>query len=371
MRKNILIFGHGYADGFIEATNQYTKLFDPINYEVTVVYLSGKSDEQVKKRHLTDNIIFLNTPTQSKRGLKFNTIKKMLQLHHEKQFQIVICHRYKPTYVMLWVARFCRIPALVSVMHEMKTLSHISRKILVAMLASTNTLFAGVSNAVRNDIRKNILRVPPDRIITLYNMIDIEQTESNLLSRQAARQQLNLSEDSFVFGILGRLVKAKDHETLIHAFALAKPKCPNAKLVIIGEGELEPALRIQIKQLDLEKDVILTGFLPKAPYLLKALDVFVLSSIKEAFGRVLLEAMIAKVPIIATKTNGIPEVIGDSGFLVDKMNPSQLAENMLTLYNMPKTELIQWGERSYQRAASTFSMKRFHEIFWQLPLLNH
>src|SRR5690242_15387764 len=125
MRKNILIFGHGYASGFIEATNQYIRLFDKNHFEVTVVYLDGESNDAIIKRHLTENIIFLNTPNKVKRGLKLQTIKTLLQLHREKNFQIVICHRYKPTYVMLWVSRFHPIPALFSVMHEMNTMKAI------------------------------------------------------------------------------------------------------------------------------------------------------------------------------------------------------------------------------------------------------
>src|SRR5689334_4238006 len=99
MRKNILIFGHGYASGFIEATNQYIQLFNKNDYEITVAYLDGQPDDAIIKRHLTDNIIFLNTPSKIKRGLKLQTIKTMLALHRKKKFQIVICHRYKPTYV--------------------------------------------------------------------------------------------------------------------------------------------------------------------------------------------------------------------------------------------------------------------------------
>ena len=370
MRKNILIFGHGYASGFIEATNQYIQLFDKNKYDVTIVYLDGKPDDAIKKRHLTDNIIFLNKPKQSKRGLKMQTVKTMLALHREKKFQIVICHRYKPTYVMLWVARFCPIPALFAVMHEMNTIRPIARKLLVGLLACKNLIFAGVSNAVRDDIRQNIWRVPNDRVITLYNMIDIKHTEPELLSQMEARQQLGLANEDFIFGILGRLVEAKDHKTLINGFALAKSHCPNAKLLIIGEGELEADLKTQIAELGMSNDVIMTGFLPKASGLLKALDVFVLSSTKEAFGRVLLEAMIAKLPLIATDANGIPEVISDAGILVEKQNPVQLADKMRAFYQLSKTELATWGEKSYQRAVSEFSMEHFQKLFWQLPLLS-
>jgi hypothetical protein len=268
---------------------------------------------------------------------------------------------------MLWVARFCKIPALFFVMHELKTLQSIPRRLIVATLMQKNMFFAGVSNAVRDDIRSNIWGVPKEKVITLYNMIDVELTEPTFLSRSTAREKLGFNENDFVFGTLGRLVKAKDQQTLINGFALIKAQCPRAKLIIIGDGVLEHELHEQIKQLDLEKDVILTGYIHQGFCLMKAFDVFVLTSIKEAFGRVLLEAMIAEVPIIATKTNGIPEVVGDAGILIDAKDPAQLAAKMLGFYQMSPTELATWSNKGKERAIKNFSLDYFNQLFWELP----
>jgi glycosyltransferase involved in cell wall biosynthesis len=368
-RKAILIFGHSYATQFIDINNQYTRLFDPAQFAVTVVYLTGLPNDEIKKQHLAQDILFLNASKRTTRGLKIAVIRKMLLLQRQKKFQIIICHRYKPSYIMLWVARFSAIPAVFFVMHELKTMHALHRKLLVASLAQKNMFFAGVSNAVRDDIRRAIWRVPPEQIITLYNMIDIELTVPLLLERTTARRKLNLAEDNFVYGTIGRLVKAKDQQTLIKGFALIKAQCPQAKLIIIGDGELEATLKKQVQQLSLANDIIFTGFIPQGFCLLKAFDVFVLTSIKEAFGRVLLEAMLAKIPIIATKVNGIPEVMGNTGSLIDAANPAQLAEKMLAYYQMPPTEIYQWGEKGNQRARKDFSIACFNEIFWQLPLV--
>ena len=173
MRKAILIFGHSYSTQFIDVCNQYSRLFDKNQYEVTVVYLTGKPDNIVKQRTLADHVIFLNQDKKVVRGLKIAAIQKMLALCRQKQFSIAICHRYKPTYIMLGVSRFCRIPACISVMHELGTLSSFVRKITIASFARQNWLFAGVSNAVRNDMRQAIWGIPKERVITLYNSIDI------------------------------------------------------------------------------------------------------------------------------------------------------------------------------------------------------
>ncbi|HEX2549294.1 MAG TPA: glycosyltransferase [Gammaproteobacteria bacterium] len=370
MKKNILIFGHSYVDGFIAANNQYTKIFDPAKYEVTVVYLAGEPSEDIRKKHLTDQVIFLNSPKNSTRGLKFYALRKMLQLQREKQFQVVICHRYKPSFVMLLLSKICRIPALFFVMSDMKTFRSIRRKLAFALLAGKNITLAGVSNAVRDDIRKDAWRIPKERIITLYNMMDVESTEPQIYARDEARKTLNIAPNDFTFGILARLAEVKDHRNLIKGFTLAKPYCPNAKLIIMGDGVLKDAIQQQIQELHLQNDIILTGYLEDAPYLLKALDVFVLTSTREAFGRVLLESMISKVPIIATKTNGIPEVLGDTGYLIDAKNPEQLAAKMIMFYQMSKEKLSEEGQKAYQRLIDEFSIiPSFQKTFFNLPLL--
>jgi glycosyltransferase involved in cell wall biosynthesis len=369
VRKNILIFGHSYATQFVDINNQYTNLFDKDKFEVTVAYLTGEPNEDIKNKHTAEHIVFLNSPAKSTRGLKIAAIKNMLKLCKEKKFTIGICHRYKPSYIMLWVSLFYKIPALFCVMHELGTLASLSRKLSVAMLSRNNIIFAGVSDAVRDNIRRDIWGVPPKRVITLHNMIDVEATESQLLDSDIARDQLNLAPNDFVFGTVGRLAKNKDQKTLIQAFASIKSQCPQAKLVIAGDGQLENELKTQAQELGLAQDVIFTGFLADAFRYMKAFNVFVLPSIQEAFGRVLLEAMIAKTPIIAARVNGIPEVIGDAGTVIPAANPEKLAEEMLAIYKLSPAERNTQGMGCYERAVKHFSLQRFNEIFWQHELV--
>lgn len=370
MRKNILILGHNYATQFIDIYNQYTKLFDKDKFKVTVAYLTGEPNEEVKKRTLASDVLFLNITKKNIRTLKINAIRKLLALCREKNFQLVICHRYKPTYIMLWVAQFHKIPALIFVMHELRTMSALARQLLLTVLfRKRNMLLAGVSDAVRDDMRKNLWGVPKEHIVTLYNMIDVEITEPQLLTREDARNVLHLSEDAFVFGNIARLAVNKDHESLIQAFSLIKPHCPKAKLILIGAGELEVRLKEQVRGCGFSDDVIFTGFLPNGFRYMKAFDCFVLSSTQEAFGRVLLEAMLAKRPIIATKANGIPEVVGDTGTIIQPKKPEACASAMHNIYTLSQEERDTMGEKAYQRAKLNFSIPKFCEQFWQLPFI--
>jgi glycosyltransferase involved in cell wall biosynthesis len=358
-RKKILILMHNYATQFIDIANQYVKAFDPKNYCVMVAYLSGTPNEAVKVKTLAEKVVFLDCSKRNIRGIKISPIRKLIRLQDQEKFSLVICHRYKPIYVMLWVAQFRRIPGLIFTMHAMKTLDFLSRRLLIALLARKNMYFAGVSTAVRDDLRRHIWRVPSNRVITLYNCIDVSASEAQLLSRRQARQFFNLPEDALVFGTIGRIAPEKDQKNLIRSFIEVKKQLPDAKLMIIGDGPPEAELRELTSKMRFAKDVYFPGFIPGAMRYLKALDVFILCSVKEAFGRVLLEAMVAKVPVIGTLTNGIPEVIGKAGMLVGAGDSMALAKAMTSLG-------IQTPE---VRVVENFSTLRFSEEFWRVPIV--
>lgn len=98
---------------------------------------------------------------------------------------------------------------------------------------------------------------------------------------------------------------------------------------------------------------------------MKAFDCFVLSSIQEAFGRVLLEAMLARLPLIATRVNGIPEVLGKTGgTLVEAKNMGEMARAMQAVYEQSDEKRGQLGQQAYEHALAHFSIPVFKQQFW-------
>jgi len=368
MRKNILIVSHTYGVPFIESCNQYTQLFDKAHYAVTVVYLTGKPQSEIRQKTEAENVIFFNCSNSAMRGLKLGPIRSLLSLCKKNNYSMVICHRYKAIYAMLWVALFCRIPKLIFVLHALGTMRALPRKLLVAALARKNMFFAGVSDATRDDLRRNMWRITHERIVTLPNILDYQLFEPRILSREQARKELNIPENTFVFGNIGRCVKEKDQKTLLKAFAQFKQHYQHAQLYILGDGRIEEELKQLAKELGLANDVIFTGFIRDGFRLIKAFDALVHCAIEEAFGRVLLEAMAARTPIIATRADGIPEVVGDAGYLVAPSQPDQLAAAMIKMFQLSQIELTRMTEKGYQRMLNHFSIEAFKKNFWQ-PLV--
>jgi glycosyltransferase involved in cell wall biosynthesis len=136
-----------------------------------------------------------------------------------------------------------------------------------------------------------------------------------------------------VVGNIGALVPHKGQRHLIDAAALVLRDVPDARVVILGEGELRSSLEHQVKGLHLEKHVLLPGFRDDVLALLKGFDIFVMSSETEGLGTSILDAMACGKPVVGTKTGGIPEVVEDgvTGFLVEPRDPRALARAITTL----------------------------------------
>lgn len=184
--------------------------------------------------------------------------------------------------------------------------------------------------AIKNNISK------PDKIITIYNGVDI--SELKFLSREKALNFLysKIGRVSLpIVGTIANLYKNKGLEYLVLAAKRLKENKKNYHFIIIGKGTERPKLEKTIKKHGLENTVFLIGEIPNAYQYLKAFDLFVLSSVKEGQPWVILEAMAAGVPILATNIAGIPEMIENekSGMLVEPADSDALTaaiEKILT-----------------------------------------
>jgi glycosyltransferase involved in cell wall biosynthesis len=361
MKKNILIFGHGYNLPFVDVYNQYAKLFDDEHYEVTTAYLVGAANESVKQQTHASHVYFLNQSSQKIRGAKFSAIKRLWRLCREKQFDTIICHRYKPFYIIALIACFTSIPHIFAVMHTSNTLKRWRRRLFTYLFARKKITFIGVSDFVTKDIKHC---APWLKSITLPNSIDVAAFEQQLLSRETARQQLKLTNNDFVFGNIARLAKEKEQLILIKAFAQLSADYPQSKLIFIGTGKLEQVLKEEVKYLKLDERIIFAGFIPNAARLLKAFDVFILPSSVEGCSFALLEAMTAQLPIIASNIPSNQFTLNSSDSLVPVRDINALTKAMQNLIQTPAEKLQIQGTNNYQKLIANFSLPTLKKLFW-------
>ena len=162
-----------------------------------------------------------------------------------------------------------------------------------------------------------------------------------------------------VVGNVAALLPHKGQKYLVAAAARVVRKVPDARFVIIGEGELRHVLEQQVKHLGLERHLLLAGYRSDAMALVKSLDVFVVSSLAEGLGTAVLEAMACRRPVVATRAGGIPETIvdGETGLLVPPHDDAALADAIVRLL---EDDLLRGrlAEAGRARVATEFSVER-------------
>lgn len=170
-------------------------------------------------------------------------------------------------------------------------------------------LIVAVSQGAAESIAAAI-NISLKRIEVIYNPVVTPEISTMALEPVVQARLVNL-ELPIVLGV-GRLNQVKDFANLIKAFAIVKQKQP-AYLVILGEGEERPRLEALIKELNLESDVLLPGFVDNPYAYMARASVFVLSSVSEGFGNVLVEAMACGTTVVSTDCSGGPREILEGG----------------------------------------------------------
>lgn len=212
-----------------------------------------------------------------------------------------------------------------------------------------------VSEAVRQRFAEQA-HIPLERIETIYNGIHVEHFATRN-RRIAKRAELGWGADDPVIVMVAVLRRGKGHEVLFEAIPQIKAAIPNAKIKLVGDGELAESLRQQAAPYG--DTVEFMGQRMDVPELLGASDILVLPSWSEALPTVLIEAGAASLPCVATDVGGAGEIVqdGDTGYLVQPGDSAQLAAHLITLLQN-QAQARAMGERARQRVLDTFSLTR-------------
>ena len=360
-RAIILQLCHSYEAPFLDVAKQTVRLFSGSQFDVITVYIIGKYNESVAVRTGGLRVIFMENSSKDIKGLKRAQVKYIRRLHQHYGFRFAIAHRYKAIYIATQV----RDMFTFGVNHAFGVYRRFSRRLYVSR-KQKQLLLLGVSDAVRDDIRASLPRIREDRIQTLYNRVNVRAMLAGLFERKDARKKLDLSHEAYVFANVGRLHPDKDQQTLISAFTRVMDEMPDAKLVIIGKGRLEQSLKEQVQTAGAKERVLFLGRVEDAWRYFSAFDSFLLSSDYEPFGMVLLEAMVAGVPIATTNCGGAAEVVGQLGMLFPLGDVNSLVFCMRALYALDDKEKKMLREKMLRRVMTKFSDQAVHESFFSL-----
>jgi glycosyltransferase involved in cell wall biosynthesis len=222
--------------------------------------------------------------------------------------------------------------------------------------------------AVSDEVKKDMVRyrIPEEKIRVIDNGISLERFD-NPVETTKMKTQLGFEEKTRVIGTVGSLVIEKGHIYLLEAARQMLQGVKDLKFLIIGDGPLRKALEEKSEALGIKEDVVFMGQREDVPELLTAMDIFVLPSIKEGLPVVLLEAMAARRPVVATRVGAIPRVIGskDTGILVEPKDISGLRDVLEGLIEDPKRRNL-LARRGFDRVSTEFSSDEMCKHYLEL-----
>jgi glycosyltransferase involved in cell wall biosynthesis len=199
--------------------------------------------------------------------------------------------------------------------------------------------------------------IAADRVVTVHEGIDVEWVDA--LPPVNVHQALWLPHHAPLIGNVAALVPHKGQRYFIEAAHLVVQKIPDARFVILGEGDLREHLEHLVREHHLEKHVLLPGFRTDVIGCIKGFDLFVMSSVTEGLGTSLLDAMACRKAIVATRAGGIPEVVDHerTGLLVEPRDAHQLADAIIALVG-DEPRRARMAEAGYARVRARFTVER-------------
>lgn len=187
--------------------------------------------------------------------------------------------------------------------------------------------------AISHKIKDVLVRdgVPRERVFVVHSGIDPERFTAATMDHLIPEFDLKSKEPVVVN--IAHLAGHKGQQYLVRAIPIVLAKIPSTRFFIVGEGELMNELQALAASLGLNKALIFTGFREDVGAFYHVADLFVMSSVQEGLGTALIDALALGIPVVATNSGGIPEIIrdGETGRLVDPADPSALAEGIIEL----------------------------------------
>jgi glycosyltransferase involved in cell wall biosynthesis len=189
--------------------------------------------------------------------------------------------------------------------------------------------FIASCSAIRERLAQD--GIERDRIVIIHDGVDVERIVN--MPGTNVHAEFYLPTEAPIVGNVAALLPQRGHQHFIEAAALVVREVPDARFVIVGDGELRDALERQIKDKHLERHIMLAGFRTDALELTKGFDIFAVSSAHEGMCVALVEAMAAGKPAVATRVGGIPEVVvdGETGVLVEPRDAPAMAQALTRL----------------------------------------
>ena len=286
-------------------------------------------------------------------------LRELISIIRRERPDVVVVRSYNAETLGRIAARVAGVEHTIMWVHNIgdpKPRSAVRTTVDRALTRWTSAYF-GVAEAQRRYLVDE-LGYPDDKIRIIHNGVDPALFDVN--TDRGVLAEFGWAEDDPVVGILAELSPIKDHGTFLQAARIVIDEMPRARFLIIGDGACRAQLETSCAEMRITSNVHFTGVRHDVARLLRAIDVFALSSITvECFSIALLEAMACARPAVCTAVGGIPEMIndGETGYLVPPGDRHQLAARLMNVLSNPQTAR-RMGRAGRDRVEAEFSLDR-------------
>ena len=354
-----LIKGLGGAGGAERLLATSLRYLDRDRFEYEVSYLLSWKDVLVPEFQRANIPVFcLNL----NKAFDVRIIPRIARLLRERQVDILHIHSPFAGIVGRIASRLAPATTVIYTEHNLWERYHWLTRPANRMTYRWNDAVIAVSQEVERSIRSNYTANASLKLRTIPNGVDTEQLAKVSRDARGVKDEFRVPPENRLVVNVASFTSKKRHVDLLRGAKEILKQDPSVTFLLVGQGPLQLDMKLEARQLGIDSNVIFTGFRPDVPRLVAAADLFVLSSLFEGLPISLLEAMGLGIPVVATRVGGIPEAVTDGveGFLVEPLNPSQLADKVLELLHSPEL-LEQFSQNAARRIQEDFPLSKMVE----------
>jgi glycosyltransferase involved in cell wall biosynthesis len=302
--------------------------FDPTRFRVSLISLRQRDLSADTLDELGIDVSYLH-----KSKFDPSTLPALLKELDRRQADLLHMHGYGATTFGRLAGSIRRIPNLLQE-HANLTDTPWFQKIADRALAPSTDLAIAVSRSTAEFVVR-ARQMPPERTKVVYLGVPLEEFSRPRSEAEvgAARAALGIAPDTFAVGTITRLMPSKGNEYLVGAVRPVAEALPHARVFIVGEGELQPALEAQARALELGDRLVFPGFVRDVASALSAFDLVVFPSLWEGTPLTAFEALAMGKPIVSTDADGLTDILTDRGdaWIVPRRDSGALARAIIGL----------------------------------------
>jgi glycosyltransferase involved in cell wall biosynthesis len=312
-------------------------------------------------------VIALTSMVRSIRPIKdLKALLSLVYLIFNEKPDIVHTHSSKAGILGRLAAKIAGVPHIIHTPHGHVFYGHFG-KFASRMFLWLERIFSkftdwmvALTDGEKNDYI-NLSVCPAEKLLKIHSGVDVEKFMQSNGNRVEKRRSLGLDQNEAVIGFVGWLLPIKGPDYLLKAMDDVWQVHQDASLVLVGKGDMDVDLRTEAMKKDANGKVKFLGWREDIDEIMPLFDMLVLPSLNEGMGRVLVEAMAAGKPVVASRVGGIPDLVrdGETGFLVPPADEKSLANGIKKLLDDP-SKAKQMGLRG-QEHCRQFSLEAMIE----------